>query len=345
MTPSERVFALLDNPLIVKDAVSRMRSWRAPVILTLYLGLLGAFGYAAFVAAAVLGPGQRIGSAQIGAIVFSSLAFIQLSLVSLFAPALAAGAISGERERQTFDVLLVSRMTAAGIVVGKLVASVAFMLLLILSALPLFAAVFLFGGIDFEQFLVTQVLTVTTAVSIGAVSLFLSAVFRRTLPSTVVAYGVAFAGMIGTAVAGLLFSLALMVRSPGSIGTAGGENHPLLFANPFYALDQVLRNPNGSPMPVGRLFQLMFFITGQPSTIGPLIEPWQAVVLVQIVLVALSVVGAVHLVQSRRPPALWRPAAVPEAAVGPEESPSPRDGEDQDGGATPTAEAGTEVRT
>jgi len=310
MTPSERLVAIVDNPLIVKDAVSRMRSWRAPVILTIYLGLLGAFGYASFVTATVIQTSQHAGSAQIGATVFASLAFIQLSLVSLFAPALAAGAISGERERQTFDVLLVSRMSAMGIVLGKLVASVAFMLLLILSALPLFAAVFLFGGIDFEQFLITQLLTVTTAVAIGAVSLFLSAVFRRTLPSTVVAYGVAFAGMIGTLVAGLLFTFALMVRgSAGGAAQAGGDYHPLLFTNPFYALWVVLQYPNGTPMHVGRLFQLLFFVTGQPSTIGPTLEPWQATVLIQVVLVALGVVGAVQLVQARRAP---MPSRLPE---------------------------------
>jgi ABC-2 type transport system permease protein len=315
MTLSERVVALLDNPLISKDAVSRMRTWRAPVTLTVYLGLLSAFGYASFVTTTLMAPSQRTGSALIGAGVFSYLAFIQLSLVSLFAPALAAGAISGERERQTFDVLLVSRMTAGAIVFGKLVSSVAFMLLLILSALPLFAAVFLFGGIDFEQFMVTQVLTVTTAVTIGSVSLFLSAAFRRTLSSTVVSYGVAFAGMIGTLVAGLLFTLALMLRAPGSLNANSSDSHPLLFANPFYALFVVLNDPNGTPMHVGRLVQLLFFVNGQPTTIGPSVEPWQAAVLVQVVLVALSVVGAVHLVQSRRAPMPWRPPVQPEPAA------------------------------
>jgi ABC-type transport system involved in multi-copper enzyme maturation permease subunit len=317
MTLSERLVGLVDNPLISKDAVSRMRTWRAPVTLTIYLGLLSAFGYASFVTTTLMAPSQRTGSALIGAGVFSYLAFIQLSLVSLFAPALAAGAISGERERQTFDVLLVSRMTAGAIVFGKLVSSVAFMLLLILSALPLFAAVFLFGGIDFEQFMVTQLLTVTTAVSIGAVSLFLSAAFRRTLSSTVVAYGVAFAGMIGTLVAGLLFTLALMLRTPGGVNGSTGDAHPLLFANPFYALFVVLNDPNGMPMHLGRLVQLLFFVNGQPTAFGPTLEPWQAAVLVQIVLVALSIMGAVHLVQSRRAPMPWRPPVQPEpVAVG-----------------------------
>src|SRR5215467_13580578 len=232
----ERLMRLFDNPLVVKDGVSRMRSWRAPLVLTLYLGVLGLFGYSVFVALIVISSSDRSGAAQIGGIVFETMAFMQLSLVALFAPALAAGAISGERERQTFDVLLVSRLSALSIVWGKLVASVAFMLLLILSALPLFAAVFLFGGIDFEQFVITQLLTVSTAVSIGAVSLLLSAMFRRTLPSTVVAYGVAFAGMIGTLVAGALFTFALAARGLGgsSLSAPAGDYHPFLFANPFY---------------------------------------------------------------------------------------------------------------
>jgi hypothetical protein len=76
----------------------------------------------------------------------------------------------------------------------------------------------------------------------------------------------------------------------------------------------VLQDPNGTPMHVGRLVQLLFFVNGQPTTIGPSIEPWQAAVLVQVVLVALSVVGAVHLVQSRRAPMPWRPPVQPEPA-------------------------------
>jgi ABC-type transport system involved in multi-copper enzyme maturation permease subunit len=315
MTLTERVLRLVDNPLILKDGVSRMRSWRAPVVLTMYLGLLGTFGYTWFVLATLSQASDRAGAAQTGAQVFSALAFVQISLVSLFAPALAAGAISGERERQTFDVLLVSRMTALGIVWGKLVASMAFMLLLILAALPLFAAVFLFGGIDFQQFVITQLLTVTTAVSLGAVSLFLSALFRRTLASTVVSYGVAFAGMVGTLLAGFVFSFALLLRTQGGLDRGIGDVHPLLFSNPFWALWVVLNQANGAPMHVGRLLQMLLFMTGSPATMGPELEPWHATVIVQVVLTALGVFGAVQLVQSRRTAMPIRPVEALEAAV------------------------------
>jgi ABC-type transport system involved in multi-copper enzyme maturation permease subunit len=236
-------------------------------------------------------------AAQVGATVFQGLAFIQISLISLFAPALAAGAISGERERQTLDVLLVSRVSALGIVWGKLVASVAFMLLLILAALPLFAAVFLFGGIDAEQFLVTQLLTVTTAVSLGATSLLLSAAFRRTLPSTVASYGAAFASLVGTLVVGWLLTLVIWQRE-GTLGQTVSDVHPFVFANPLYALFVVLTSANGAPMSVGRAIALFFLLPGGDA--GPQLEPWQATVLVQLVVVVLSVFGAVRLVRGRR---------------------------------------------
>jgi ABC-2 type transport system permease protein len=316
MTTWERVAAVVDNPLIIKDGVSRMRTWRAPLVLTLYLGLLGIFGYAIFILLVLfMTSNGQVVAAQVGATVFTFLAFIQISLISLFAPALAAGSISGERERQTLDVLLVSRVSALGIVWGKLVASVAFMLLLILAALPLFAAVFLFGGIDGEQFLVTQLLTVTTAVSLGAMSLLLSALFRRTLPSTVASYGAAFASLVGTLVVGWLFTLVIWQRE-GTVGQTLSDVHPFVFANPLYGLFVALTSANGAPMSLGKIVALFFLVVGPGGDAGPQLEPWQATVIVQLAVIVLSVFGAVRLVRGRRVPQ-------PRARVEPEELEQP----------------------
>lgn len=300
MTP-RRFLVLLsgyDNPLIVKDGVSRMRSWRAPLAITLYLGLLGAFGYAVFTLEVLTSQYTQTTAASIGQFVFVAVAFFQLALISLFAPALAAGAISGERERQTFDVLLVSRVTAFGIVWGKLIASLAYLLLIIFTALPIFAAVFLFGGIDFEQFLLTHLVTIATALEIGAVSIFFSALFRRSLPSTVTSYAAAFALVVGTAVAGLLLTYIYAFRY--QLTGSSAEPHPLLFGNPIFALVIVLTDPNGAPLPLGRLFQTMFLSGGAPATWGPVIEPWQLCVVTELALTALAVAGAVLLVRGRR---------------------------------------------
>ena len=115
MSIAGRFIRALDNPIVAKDGISRMRSWRAPLAITLYLGLLGAFGFGIFSIEVLSSSYSRPVSAEIGAAVFGALAWFQLVLICLFAPALASAAISGERERQTFDVLLVSGVSAFGI--------------------------------------------------------------------------------------------------------------------------------------------------------------------------------------------------------------------------------------
>ena len=315
-TPLRR---LVKNPLIVKDGLSRVRTWRAPAVIALYLAVLGLVVYLGLTVQLAFFRGG-FGFAQVGRNVFTAIAQVQLGLVCLFGPAVAAGAISGERERQTLDVLMVSSMPPWAIIWGKLVASVAFILLLITAALPVFATVFFLGGIDFEQFLISQLVTVTTALSIGAVSLFLSVLFQRTLASTVVAYGFTFAVSAGTWLVGTVLTqmaLAQAQISTGRIGPTGPPDaHPLLLINPFHAMASVLQNASGARLSLGRPANVLFS-PGGPVAGGATFEPWQATVLFQLGLVGLGIFWAVWLLRGRRIAVLRgsparRPALLPE---------------------------------
>ena len=78
---------------------------------------------------------------------------VELGLICLLAPALTADLISGERERQTLDLLLVTPLSRRQIVIGKLVAALGSLLLLIVLALPIQALAVLIGGIGLEELL------------------------------------------------------------------------------------------------------------------------------------------------------------------------------------------------
>ncbi|HEY4026208.1 MAG TPA: ABC transporter permease subunit [Candidatus Dormibacteraeota bacterium] len=294
-----RLRRIYRNPLILKDGLARMRSWWAPGVVALYLAILGLFACLFFALSLSTAP-RAWGLARVGSTAFAALALAQLGLVCLFAPGVAAGAISGERERQTLDVLMVSGVTSLSVVWGKLVASIAFLLLLIASALPLFATVFLFGGIDVQQFVITQVLTVVTAVTAGALSLFWSAAFRRTLISTVTAYAATFAATVGTLVLGAILTQIAYTSSPAARTGTPPDVHPILFFNPGYAMGALLLQPSGAQLHTGRLAQLVLLATGPASQSGPVIEPWQAALTVQLALVAVSFLGAVLLLRGRR---------------------------------------------
>ena len=124
---------------------------------------------------------------------------------------------------------------------------------------------------------------------------------RRTLLATVVAYGLTFAGTVGTlAIGGLLTSLEFLQRSPGPVVPGGPAPHPLLLANPIFAMVTALQTiPMGS-VTLGKVLPLLVLSPASGSAFGPVVQPWLATVLVQAVLVTASVLGSVRVLRGRR---------------------------------------------
>ena len=195
------------NPIVAKEYRSRMRTWRSPAAMTVYILLLGGIGWAIFSSEAssaqnALNPGQ---AATFGQTLFLWLILFQMVLLAFITPALTAGAISSERERQTIDLLFVTRLPTFSILWGKLLASMSFGLLLLLLSVPIFSLVFLFGGIELDQLATAFLVTAVAALTLGIVGIACSTLFHRTLPATVAAYGAAFVMLAGSLLYGLLF--------------------------------------------------------------------------------------------------------------------------------------------
>ena len=201
------VFSAFWNPIVSKEYRSRMRTWRSPLAMTVYILLIGGLGWAIFAAMAYsarssYGGGQ---AANYGQGLFIYLLIFQMVLLTFITPALTAGAISSEREHQTIDLLFVTRIPPFSILWGKLLASMSFVLLLLLLSVPIFSLVFLFGGIELDQVLIAFLITAVAALTLGTIGIACSTAFRRTLPATVAAYGAAFALLAGSLLYGLLF--------------------------------------------------------------------------------------------------------------------------------------------
>ena len=102
------------------------------------------------------GTGRRTGSgvdtlqalARAGALFFYTLAGIQLSMVLLVAPAATAGALCQDRARGVLAQMATTDLSAAEIVVGKLLSRLTPMLALLACALPVVSLAALLGGID-----------------------------------------------------------------------------------------------------------------------------------------------------------------------------------------------------
>jgi len=253
------------NPIVSKEFRSRMRSWKSPLAVSLYLGLLGlitaAFYWLQQKNMLLNGFGPDVGPQ-----IYVLLTTFQLLLLCFVTPAFTAGVINGEKERQTFDLLLCTRLSAASIVCSKLLAAISYMILLVLASLPIFGIVYFFGGVLLADIGRVFAVYLTTALTLGVVGIFCSALFRRTQVSMVVSYVVVFFMLLGTVV------IASFMRGMQA-GRGPDQYLPFIaYLNPLVALFSIF--PTQGPG-VDIINQFLRLGVSYPAAATGLLSPWQ----------------------------------------------------------------------
>jgi ABC-type transport system involved in multi-copper enzyme maturation permease subunit len=194
----------------MKELRGRMRGRRAFVVLTVYLALMGALTtlvYLAFATVATTpgGPSSR----QAGKAVFAAVLSVQLFLVVFIGPAFTSGAISGEKERKTYDLLRTTLLSARSLVSGKLLSALSYVFLLIVVSMPLISIAFLLGGVSPVELLLSQLLVAVSAVTFALVGLFYSTMMRTTMAASVSTYATALLLTAGGPIVAVLFAAIL----------------------------------------------------------------------------------------------------------------------------------------
>jgi ABC-type transport system involved in multi-copper enzyme maturation permease subunit len=173
---------------MAKELRIRMRTWRTFALVGLYLLGLGGIGLIFFTAqfhSVRMGYGSLY---DVGQQMFAFLAVLQFVLVYFAVPALTANSVSGERERQTFDLLACTQLSPVGIVAGKLASALSAVVLLIVSSLPLYGFVFLMGGVSPRDLSVLMGILLVTTIIAGCWSLMFSSILKRTVSAVVASY-------------------------------------------------------------------------------------------------------------------------------------------------------------
>src|SRR6476620_8970052 len=215
----------------VKELRGRVRGRRAFVVLTFYLLFLGLFAWAwELVAertyvqnASLQGGSAAFASAQVGQEVFGALILIETLLVVFLAPAFTSGAISLEREKQTLDMLTTTPISSLAIVVGKLLSALAYVFLLIAASVALTAIVFVFGGVAPDDVVRAYAVLIVSALGLGSMGLFISALMQRPQGATVVTFFTVLFLTLGT-MFGVLFwnTMAGVNTSSGFLTSSAG---------------------------------------------------------------------------------------------------------------------------
>ena len=179
------------NPVLAFSARRRMRTWRTPVMVTLYcLSLVAVAVFYSF--RSYMGDTLTIHDMSRGVTGFRLLFIIQFVLIVLVAPAMTSGSIAGERERQTLELLQVTHTSSFSIVIGKLLDSFGFLCLLVISSLPVFSLVLITGGVSMVEILNGMLFLLLMALAASSIGMFTSALVKRTVTATVTAYLLVF---------------------------------------------------------------------------------------------------------------------------------------------------------
>ncbi len=176
---------LIENPVLQRELLVNLRTPRSFILLFLYQGLLATVVFFAWPQDSRL----DLTSNPTAARSLVDLFFLgQYVLASLMAPSFAAGAITGEKERKTYEMLLASPLRPAAIVLGKLVASLSHLAVLIFTSLPIVMLCLPLGGVSLWEVLAAYLGLLVSVVTFGMISIACSSYFKRTAASLVVSY-------------------------------------------------------------------------------------------------------------------------------------------------------------
>jgi ABC-type transport system involved in multi-copper enzyme maturation permease subunit len=117
--------------------------------------------------------------AATGQAVFVAFAVLQGLAVLILTPALAAGAVAGEKRRRTLPYLLASRLSSAEIILGKLCSGLLHTGVFLAIGLPVLSLVSLFGGVDPIAIVLLYVGTLSTACFLAALAVLVSTLARK----------------------------------------------------------------------------------------------------------------------------------------------------------------------
>jgi ABC-type transport system involved in multi-copper enzyme maturation permease subunit len=226
---------VLGNPVIGRELRVRVRVGRAYLLQAFYLAFLILIVALAYQAAIGDNPDLRNPvRVQEALVEFYRLVMSMLvALIALIAPALTANAITLERERKTMDLLLATPLTARQLLVGKLLGSFAFIVLLLALTLPVSAVSVLLGGVSFPELLKAYLLIACGGLVLCAIALFSSVYARNSTLAVLWSY---------LRVAGFLLATGVLIVLQDVVAFGGRGAGALSLAFP-----QTLLNPFAAP--------------------------------------------------------------------------------------------------
>jgi ABC-type transport system involved in multi-copper enzyme maturation permease subunit len=254
----DRPFEWVKNPVLRKELTSRMSIRRMSkanrLALTLFMAVVLPIVYLIIARVLFINSSVRDGRDIFGVIAVG----FQTAFAVLLAPTVTSGVITLEREKQTWNALLLSRLTSWEIVWGKLLGSVLPALAMQIIFIPVLIMAALKGGVSLGSFIGAEVFVVFCTFFYGIIGMFFSWLCRRTQLAAASAMATVMISVVASPV------LLALWQNLTSSYQSKPETFLPLWTNPFYVMLQITGlDGNGTTLPpwqnVG--IPLFFYIT------------------------------------------------------------------------------------
>ena len=179
--------SLFNNPILIKELRLGLREKKVFITQTVYMLVLGVISFI-FLLEFTRNTGYYF-RIEAGRNFFKTLCIFQWILIVLISPSLTSTSISSEKEKKTYDMLLVTLLSAPEIIIGKLNYAASYLILLLASSLPLVALVFLIGGVTPFEIFINYVLLLAWGIMVSMLAMFFSSREHRSSVATSQSYG------------------------------------------------------------------------------------------------------------------------------------------------------------
>lgn len=232
------------NPMLKKELKLSVRTPRPSVLILCIVLFMSTIGMAITYMISTQFYWSGIFNYRNNIVLFILILFAEFLFIMFIVPILTSGVISGERERQTLDLLLASPMKPRQIIIGKLTGALSSVILIMIAALPAVGLVFVFGGVSFADVIISFVYLIFWSILIGAIGIFTSAWIKSTTKASLLSYGIVLLLTFVNALLVYIFSNVHQIASQ-YLDSGVGLFSLVLLANPAVSFGFLLCQMTG----------------------------------------------------------------------------------------------------
>ena len=233
-TKKKKGFHFTVNPIVKKDLRILSRSSKYSWGLFAYELILGLVFFFAMLVIEDNSAYGYLDQYQDFVALFPAICYTQMGIIALLLPIITASSIAGEKERQTFDIMLTTVMSPRQIITGKVFSAVIRVMMFIIASVPLMALSFTLGGLSWWSLLAVIIGFFVFAIYSGSVGILASTLTRKSLVSIILAF-VIYAAIGMLTVVPLLFMVFISYLSIDEVII-----EILIMLNPFYGLGMLI---------------------------------------------------------------------------------------------------------